>query len=71
MAPGLVLVLVPQHGPWPMVPGVLAWHWRPACWPAAAGAVHQALPELVPGLTHGAGLVLVLPTRRCPSWRPA
>jgi len=54
-----------------MAPGVLAWHWRPACWPAAAGAVHQALPELVPGLIHGAGLVLVLPTRRCPSWRPA
>ena len=46
--------------------------WRPACRPAAAGAAHQALPVLVPGLIHGAGLVPAW----CPSmahgrWRPA
>ena len=76
----LVLVPVPQHGLWPMAP---------ACWPDAAGVVHQALPELAPGVVlvlvlvpehgpwpmapgvpGGAGLLLLmLFTRRCPSWR--
>ena len=78
MAPGVIhgAGLVPEHGPWPMAP---------ACWPDAAGVVHQALPELAPGVVlvpehgpwpmapgvpGGAGLLLLmLFTRRCPSWR--
>ena len=72
MADGAGLLLVPQHGPWPMAPGV-----------AHGAGLLLSVPEhgpwpMAPGVTHGARpagvvlvLVLVLPTRRCPCWCPA
>ena len=60
MAPGVahgagLLLSVPEHGPWPMAPGL----------------VLVLVPGLIDGARRAGLLLLVLPTRRCPSWCPA
>jgi len=60
------LLLVPQHGPWPMAPGVahgaglLLSVPEHGPWPMAPGVIHGARPAglaLAPGVPDGAGLL--------------